>query len=331
MKISSLLKIFKIKKKAKIDIDNSKNVIIISHDDVDGVICASIVKRKFGDGFYLPSSPRNLVNHLSELNVENKTIVLSDLSPNDEQIENISKYIEKMYASKCEIIWIDHHSWPPKSIETLSKHAKIFVEPTISAAELVAKVFGMNDNIVEALVRIANDADSANYATEEAININRAIRNKKRLQYVFEALSEGRINDEKILKWARKEQKNDEKIKEYVKTLPVYTTKSNYRYTIIDVRRSKLPGSLTGKYASIEHKLDFTVVIYSNRSVSLYAGLNKNVNLLKIARKFNGGGHPFACGCSPKLSWKSKILDKLFGKRYTAKEVKEILKAVSEL
>ncbi|HLI45624.1 MAG TPA: DHH family phosphoesterase [Geobacterales bacterium] len=329
MKIFNILKFFKSKKKPSFNTD--KNVIIISHDDVDGIICASIIKRKFGDGFYIPSSPRNLSNHLAELNVENKTIILSDLSPNEEQLDSIAQTLEKVYNSKCEVIWIDHHSWPADSIERLGKHAKIYVEPAISAAELVAKVFGMNDDIIENLVRIANDADSATYATEEAININRALRNKKRLQYIFEVLSEGKINDEKILKWAKKEQRNDEKIKEYVKTLPVYTTKSNFRYTIIDVRKTKLPGSLTGKYASLEHKLDFTVVIYSNRSVSLYAGLNKNVNLLKIARRFNGGGHPFACGCSPKLSLKSKILDKLFGKRYTAKEIKEVLKAVSEL
>jgi oligoribonuclease NrnB/cAMP/cGMP phosphodiesterase (DHH superfamily) len=329
--IIKLLKLFKLNKKKKIEIDNSKKVIIISHDDVDGVISASIIKRKFGDAYYLPSSPRNLPYHLSELNLENKIVVLSDLSPNEEQIDTIYNSIEKITNSKCEVIWIDHHSWPPGSIEKIKEKAKVIVERSVSAAELVAKVFELNDEISMKLVSIANDADSANYSTEEAININRAIRNKKRLQYVFEALSEGRINDEKILKWAKKEERNDEKIKEYVKTLPVFLTKSNYRYAVIDVRKSKLPGSLTGKYASIEHNLDFTVVIYSNRSVSLYAGLNKNINLLTIARRFNGGGHPFACGCSPKLSLKSRILDKLLGKRYTAKEIKEILKAVSEL
>lgn len=329
LSIKDFFKFFESKKRINLSLD--KDVIIISHDDVDGIICASIIKRKMGDGIYIPSSPRMLPNHLSEIEVKNKKIFLADLSPNEEQAKTITESLNKLSRMGCEIIWIDHHSWPEKVKEDLSSYAKIIVSPTISAAELVAKTLDAKDEVIEKLVSIANDADSANYLTEDAMNINKAIRNKKRLQYVFEALSEGRINDEKILKWAKKESKNDEKIKEYVKTLPVLKTRSNYRYTIIDVRKAKLPGSITGKYASLEHKLDFTVVIYSNRSVSFYAGMNKDINLLTIARKFNGGGHPFACGCSPKLSLKSKMLDKLFGKRYTVKEVKDILKAVQEL
>ncbi len=326
---SKIKKLFKIKKKR--EITTEQNIIIISHDDVDGIICASIIKRKYKEGFYIPSSPRSLIFHLSSLNVDNKKIFISDLSPNDAQLGSIAHDLDRLIKSGCEITWIDHHQWTENAIEKLNNKIKIIVEPTISAAELVAKTLGSGDEVVDKLVVIANDADSANYSLEETININRAIRNKKRLQYVFEVLSEGRINDEKIIKWASKEEKNDSKIKEYVKGLKVFTTKSGYRYAIIDVRKSKLPGSISGKYASLEHKLDFTVVIYSNRSVSFYAGLNKEINLLPIARKFNGGGHPFACGCSPKLSLKSRILDKILGKRYTAKEIKEILKVVSEL
>ncbi len=320
-----------IKRKEKRKITTDQSIIIISHDDVDGIICASIIKRNYKEGFYIPSSPRSLPFHLSSLNVNDKKIFISDLSPNDEYLRIIASDLDRLIKSGCEITWIDHHQWTEKALETLRNKTKIVVEPTISAAELVAKTLESSDEVINELVIIANDADSANYSLKETININRAIRNKKRLQYVFEALSEGRINDEKIIKWASKEEKNDSKIKETVKKLKVFTTKNGYRYAIIDVRKSKLPGSISGKYASLEHKLDFTVVIYSNRSVSFYAGLNKEINLLPIARKFNGGGHPFACGCSPKLSLKSRILDKLLGKRYTAKEIKNILKEVSEL
>jgi hypothetical protein len=114
--------------------------------------------------------------------------------------------------------------------------------------------------------------------------------------------------------------------------LPVLKTKNGHTYTIIDIRKikNKLPGSLVAKYASMEKNLDFTVVIYPRLNVSFYAGMNKNINLLPIAKKYNGGGHPFACGCMPKLSFKSKLLVK-FLKRYVPKEIKEVINTVNEL
>jgi len=323
--LKKFINLFKKEELPKID----QNIIIISHDDVDGIISSAIIKRKFKEGYYIPSTPRNIVYSLSKLKVSNKKIFITDLSPNEDQIKEIVKNLERLNKDKNEIIWIDHHEWSDNML-TLSNYAKIYIAKTVSAAENVAKVLEFNDEVVNELVKIANDADSATYSLNESKNINRAIRNKRHLQYVLEALTEGRINDEKILKWAKREENKDKMILDIVKTLPVYRTKKGKSYTIIDVRKYKVAGSLLGKYASIEKNLDFTIVIYPYGNVSFYAGINKEINLLPIARKYNGGGHPFACGCAPEFSLKSKILWKI-SKSYIPKEIKKVIEDINEM
>ena len=304
--------------------------VVIAHDDIDGTVSAALIKRKYKDIHFIPSVPREVVFDLGKLNIENKKIFISDLSPNDDLLKELDKNLSKLIKNNNDIIWIDHHTWSKEAIDIASKYSKLFVERTKSSAELVAKVLELNDEISLKLVEIANDADTASYSLEDTININRALRYKARINYIVDLLSEGKIRDEKILKWANKEAKNEEKIKEIISNLPVFYTKSGQRYTIIDIRKVKLPGSLVAKYASIEKNLDFTVVIYPRLNVSFYAGMNKNINLLPVAKKYNGGGHPFACGCLPKLSFKSKLLTKIF-KGYIPKEIKEVINTVNEL
>jgi oligoribonuclease NrnB/cAMP/cGMP phosphodiesterase (DHH superfamily) len=303
--------------------------IVIAHDDIDGTISAALIKRKYKDIYFIPSVPREVIFDLGRLNIENKKIFISDLSPNDDLLNELDKNLSKLIKNNNDIIWIDHHTWSKEAIDITSKYSKLFVERTKSAAELVAKVLELNDEISLKLVEIANDADTASYSLEDTININRALRYKARINYIIDLLSEGKIKDEKILKWAKKEAKDEEKIKEIINTLPVFYTKSGQRYTIIDIRKARLPGSLIAKYASIEKNLDFTIVIYPRLNVSFYAGMNKDINLLPVAKKYNGGGHPFACGCLPKLSFKSKLLTKIF-KGYIPKEIKEVINTVNE-
>jgi Predicted phosphohydrolase (DHH superfamily) len=306
-------------------------VLIIAHGDIDGLASASIIKRKFNDTYLITTSPRKIDMVLKDLNIHNKKIFIADLSPNESQISNIAKSLERLKENGCEIVWIDHHSWSKESMNVVSNYAKLIVENTFSATELVYKVLEVEDEISKKLVDIANDADEAKYSLEDTVNIHRALRNKRRSKAIFDLLTEGKFSHEKIIKWSKEAEEDDYRIIEHAKKVKLSYTKNGTKFAVIDLRKKDLPGNMVAKYAIQFHNLDFCIVIYSNRSVSLYRGNRSDIDLIKVARMFNGGGHPYACGCNLKLSFKSKVLSKIFGKRYIPKEIKNLIEKAIEI
>ncbi|MEM3393538.1 MAG: DHHA1 domain-containing protein, partial [Candidatus Methanomethylicia archaeon] len=79
-------------------------------------------------------------------------------------------------------------------------------------------------------------------------------------------------------------------------------------------------------------KLDFMIVWRRDNAISVYIGdRSKEINLLKIAEKFGGGGHPFACGFKIKLSFKSRLLNYITLRRMIPKEVKKVIETTIEI
>lgn len=307
-------------------------VLIIAHGDIDGLASASIIRRKYHNAYLLTSSPRRIDKVLKGLDIKNKKIFIADLSPNESQIKSIEKSLHRLKENGCEIVWIDHHSWTKESIEAVSNYAKLIVENTFSATELVYKVLEVsNDEISKKLVDIANDADEAKYYLEDTINIHRALRNKRRSKAIFDILTEGKFNHEKILRWSKEAETDEHRIVEYAKKINYSYTKNGTKFSVLDLRRADLPGNLVARYAIQIHNLDFCIVIYSNRSVSLYRGQKNDLDLLKVARMFNGGGHPYACGCNLKLSLKSRFLSRILGKKYLPTEIKKLIEKAEEI
>jgi len=300
-------------------------VLIISHNDVDGIAAASIIRRKYPNSYLITTSPRKLDEVFKAINVEKKKIFIADLSPNESQIKSLEKSLSKLVSKGCEITWIDHHSWPKQNLELISNYVKLVISNTYSASELVYKTLEINDGISKKLVDIANDADEAKYMLEDTININKALRNKRRSKAIFDILSEGKFDDERILKWSREAENNESKIIEYAKNVRYLYTNAGRKFAVLDMRKKDLPGNLVAKHAIQLHDLDFAIVIYSNRSVSLYRGKDNEIDLLSVARIFNGGGHPFACGCYLRLSLKSRFLSKVLGKKYLPEEIKQLI------
>jgi oligoribonuclease NrnB/cAMP/cGMP phosphodiesterase (DHH superfamily) len=207
------------------------------------------------------------------------------------------------------------------------------VEKTLSTARIVYEKFMKEDDISRKIAEYADDIDALTDKFDESF-ILRALSFKNGWkEKLIMKFSNGIFWDEEISREAEKVKRIAERdINEAYKKTKIYETKSGLKFGLIDLRGTETPKSWLAKRISEKFNLDFTIVWRKDYAISIYIGnKSKNINLLKIAEEFGGGGHPFACGFRIKLSWKSKIINYLTLKRKILKEVEDVVKKTIEL
>jgi len=308
------------------------SVIIIAHGDVDGVLSAVIAARSIGDNpEFLFSGPRSIHRTLSLIPPGPGRLILVDIGVNANRLNELEAQLARLKRSGWSITWIDHHQWPENAVERLSRHAdSVIVRPSPSAARVVLEELS-GDGYSEELVKIADDADTATYRTEFARMFRPLTRNHKRRMYLLRALLEGCLEDENIRKWGTESvDKERMAVEKALKVAQVRTTASGRKYALIDLRPRGGPGSAVAKKMAAEHEVSFSLVLYSCERFSLYAGAEKDINLRPVCEEQDGGGHPYACGGRIRLPAHKKLLCCLLGRRYTPKEILDLIKKVEE-
>jgi len=320
-----------------------KDIVILTHGDIDGIASAAILLRylrikmnvKDENIELIFTGPSALPEKLKELiNSNVKTIYITDISINIKNSENIKGIIKKLNSEGKRIIWINHHQWSIEDINEIMKSVEsIVVEKTLSTARIVYEKFMKEDDISRKIAEYADDIDALTDKFDESF-ILRALSFKNGWkEKLIMKFSNGIFWDEEISREAEKVKRIAERdINEAYKKTKIYETKSGLKFGLIDLRGAETPKSWLAKRISEKFNLDFTIVWRKDYAISIYIGnKSKNINLLKIAEEFGGGGHPFACGFRIKLSWKSKIINYLTLKRKILKEVEDVVKKTIEL
>lgn len=320
-----------------------KDIVILTHGDIDGIASAAILLRylrikmnvKDENIELIFTGPSALPEKLKELiNSNVKTIYITDISINIKNSENTKGIIKKLNSEGKRIIWINHHQWSIEDINEIMKSVEsIVVEKTLSTARIVYEKFMKEDDISRKIAEYADDIDALTDKFDESF-ILRALSFKNGWkEKLIMKFSNGIFWDEEISREAEKVKRIAERdINEAYKKTKIYETKSGLKFGLIDLRGTETPKSWLAKRISEKFNLDFTIVWRKDYAISIYIGnKSKNINLLKIAEEFGGGGHPFACGFRIKLSWKSKIINYLTLKRKILKEVEDVVKKTIEL
>jgi len=320
-----------------------KDIVILTHGDIDGIASAAILLRylrikmnvKDENIELIFTGPSALPEKLKELiNSNVKTIYITDISINIKNSENTKGIIKKLNSEGKRIIWINHHQWSIEDINEIMKSVEsIVVEKTLSTARIVYEKFMKEDDISRKIAEYADDIDALTDKFDESF-ILRALSFKNGWkEKLIMKFSNGIFWDEEISREAEKVKRIAERdINEAYKKTKIYETKSGLKFGLIDLRGGETPKSWLAKRISEKFNLDFTIVWRKDYAISIYIGnKSKNINLLKIAEEFGGGGHPFACGFRIKLSWKSKIINYLTLKRKILKEVEDVVKKTIEL
>lgn len=306
--------------------------LIIAHGDADGVLSAVIAARSLRlDAEVYFSGPRSIDRALSKVpdgGGDGRNLIIVDVAINPDKVEEVERELRRLSSSGWRILWIDHHVWPDGSVERLSKYAKIRVKRASSAARVVLEELG-GDSYEEELAKIADDADTATYRDERAKMYNSLTRDRKKRSYLLKALMEGRLEDERVVKWARKKlRKQERQIAKGMSRVRIETTASGRRFALIDLRPKGGPGSLISRRLAGE--VDFSLVLYSCSKFSLYAGRDREVDLRPVCEAHGGGGHPYACGGRIRLDLLRRLLCSLLGWRYLPKQMRELVEEVRE-
>ena len=272
-------------------------IFTVAHSDFDGLLSTSIVLKFFSNSLNFFSSSNSLKKVLCKIIAfrdDLEKIFILDISPKEITL--------KLSSIFKEAIWIDHHI-----LETENKYenVKIFIDSNYkSCASLVAKYFNFESEWIE----IANKIDS-NSCDDEISKIIRAysnyLRNKKLLP-VFRILSR-KILDYNPKKFAESvkeiaisfENEMREKKKNAKKS--IFKIK-DYTITFFELEESIPP------YILVENENSDLIIISYKDKVEFRS--NK-IDVEKIARAFNGGGHKNASGAIIKSLKKEEFIKKL--------------------
>lgn len=317
--------------------------IILTHGDIDGISSAAIILRYLEKELKISredvkvvfTGPSTLLEELKKIvNIKETSIYITDISLNPTNAEDIKREIKRLKMDKNKIFWIDHHLWREGDLKDLEKIIDlIMINKTSSSARIVYEKFMSKDEISKKISLYADDIDTLTDRFNESFILRALSFKDEWKEKLLEKFSKGIFWDEEISSGAEKiKRKAENELNKNCKKTKVFDTKSGLKFGFVDLRKSETPKSWLSRKISEKFKLDFMIVWRRDNAISVYIGdRNKEINLLKIAEKFGGGGHPFACGFKIKLSLKSKLLYYVTLKKIIPKEVKKVIETAIEI
>ncbi|MHA1506697.1 MAG: DHHA1 domain-containing protein [Candidatus Asgardarchaeia archaeon] len=306
--------------------------IIVTHGDLDGICSAAIVMRKLQDAFVMFSGAGRCYEKIKFLRGFGKNLYILDMGLNYSYAYKTYSTLRELKEKNWKIVWIDHHVWDKQWMEKIGEVVdRLIVDRERVTGEIVLELFGGDDFSTE-LAKIARDSDTLNRNNEYVRMYEYAINYKgyKAGHYLLKLFKESILVDDLITRWAEEGEKIDLLSIEAGKKGKVFKTKSGSRYALLDLREKKLNGIASAHAASKTLGVDFVVVLYKNDRISLYRGENQDVDILKIAKMFGGGGHPFSCGIKLRLGALDKLLSSIFRRHYLPRGIREVLEAINE-
>ncbi|MHA1596337.1 MAG: hypothetical protein ACTSWV_01705 [Candidatus Asgardarchaeia archaeon] len=306
--------------------------IIVTHGDLDGICSAAIVMRKVPDAFVTFSGAGRCYEKIKLLNGSGKNLYILDMGLNYSYTHKTYSTLRRLKERGWKIFWIDHHVWDRRWVEKIGEVVdRLVIDRERVTGEIVLETFG-GDDFSEELARIARDSDTLNRGNEYVRMYEYAINYKgyKAGHYLIKLFKESILVDDTIKNWAEEGEKIDKLSVEVGKRGRIFKTKSGTKYTFLDLRGKKINGIVSAHAASRFLGVDFVVVMYKNDRISFYRGEGRDVDILRIAKMFGGGGHPFSCGVKLKLATWDRILSLIFGRRYLPRGIKKVLEAIDE-
>jgi len=268
-------------------------VIAITHWDIDGIACLSILYKKFGDKFKVYFSSPRLINNtlikVIENNDKEEELYITDIATNQEAIY-LSSYFKKVY-------WIDHHE---KNFNEITSRVNVYIKNYKSAARVLSEYLNVEFKYLD----IIDDIDSGeikNDIERDFADYIVSIRYfyPKSYNLYFISMAKNLLNkdikeiiDYNIIKRFRKE------LNEIYKNLDKNITIINKKYKIYIIKLDKnIPSNYILEYIKekIRDNPDFIITLYEKSKRGEIRTLN-NKDVSEIAKLLNGGGHKYAAG-----------------------------------
>ena len=280
----------------------AKRILVIHHDDFDGWTAKLILDKYYG--FYLENIPTSLSFYKIILNGINSDRVFSSIYILDLPIQE--QYFENVSLEKLTVI--DHHL----SSKVISRNT--FVYKVSSAARAVYMFLKSKYNFVDPkldpLLKVADEIDSFKLTdvSKKLFMISAYLGYKSLYNYFYNNSLWDR--DLELLYKISLELHNKEKEE-------IFKRSNVLNHNELNIFVTELPyGDLTQHTDKISLlcgellKENDLVVIFGRYSVELRS---KNIDVGRIAKIFNGGGHKYAAGfpLADSSFTKEKVLKKI--------------------
>ena len=269
--------------------------MVITHGDVDGMVCAAqLIRREksqcdliFSNAKYIKSSLARILRSSQKPH----RIYISDIPANSDIIKIMSALSEK----GSEIFWIDHHPWEDGVKEQIEDYCeKVIYNHSLQtpAGILMGRWLKDENPYYDQLGNIC-------YAYEKGTDWERSwfrllssyIGNSK--QDVLERLAYNQDFTEDDLKRIEQKKEDELKAEEILKNTPqTLETKSNKSFAIYDTSKNK--GIYLGHKVFEHHDVDYCLIRISNTKWQLACNPSKKYSMKHLMGQKNIEGHTFS-------------------------------------
>lgn len=195
------------------------------HYDLDGVVCAILLKYILKDVEYKPIGYNKIPDHADEFIFKHKKSVIADLNLDKQHYQN-------MLASKNNILYIDHHKSDPCFVS--KDNVKVIINEKYCAAANIMKYFKDKVDFPESfktLTYLANDYDLFKLKEKESSILNYIFWSRGFNQF-FSMFQNG--YNASIVKSFYKPYEHHQKIvSDYIKSSPQYEINDCYKTLMI--------------------------------------------------------------------------------------------------
>lgn len=295
------------------------DTVIYHNNCPDGFSSAWIIWRHLkGDATYKGVTPDNLPPYTQ---FKNKYVIFVDLSTPYE-------YIEKVKSVAKNVLVIDHHETFASQIE---HHSNVIFDREHSAIYITWRTFNSDEKIPQ-FVRYIEDNDLATYQLKNTEAFTSALGTKLPFHHIdFFKLWDKLMNPAFVDSLLSDGTKYNE-FKNYILKRNMHIAEpmkfGTYKVLVANFGAVGLASDLGNKLSEQNPQYNF-VILWSYHSANKEYSImlrtrHDNIDLSKIAKLYNGGGHPRAS----RFAWKNDItsLWKELNTTLSNKEVKNTLK-----
>lgn len=287
-----------------------ERVVSVSHwKDLDGVASASIVYRRYGECLLYWSEPQNLNLTLKKLLSLDKIskIIISDLGLNATIIDEVVEVLDKL-RERSEIYWYDHHYWREEFYKRVSEIiTRLVVDRSKCSASIVWAELNPKDEVSRKLAYLACDSDFWIREDPLTVKLEKVVASNMDRSVIVKKLASGNFWDSEFERVYLKRVKLEKRlISKALSRVKEYTGPTGLRIAVVT---GDYPSSLIGSELA-KRGYDIIAIVSPRGGVSLRRG-NPKVNLLLIAEKLGGGGHPFAAGGTLRYNFIDKLLARI--------------------
>ncbi|MCT9095215.1 DHH family phosphoesterase [Haloarchaeobius sp. HME9146] len=278
-----------------------QEVAVVADPDADGLACVALVREVFGEGALVPAGPHELedgLQRVADYASPDVQVFVCDLCP--DKFEYVDEELEALMANSASVRWFDHHQWHD-DVAAKVRQAGVDLVVGDSEEECTADValrsldYDFDEQFAE-LAKVTRDhdlwlredprsddiADLAYWLEpEEYVDIV-AEHGVELPETARELLAERRVEKEALIEKAveRGEIRNIDGWKVAV--------------TYGRCSQNEVAEAFREKGA------DATVIVKPAGSASI-RGTDEFQRCHEVAGQVNGGGHPKAAGCKPRI------------------------------